>query len=68
MESETDFESDITDGDLEKNPKINLQIDKLKRHICPYEGCHSAFNRPWKLERHVNTHTNNVTKKLPQYP
>lgn len=60
MQSETDFMSDLSDGDLERKSKINLTITAIKRHRCSFEGCNSAFNRPWKLERHINTHTKNV--------
>ncbi|KAK6635566.1 hypothetical protein RUM44_000818 [Polyplax serrata] len=59
MQSETDFMSDLSDGDLERKSKINLTITAIKRHRCSFEGCNSAFNRPWKLERHINTHTKN---------
>lgn len=60
MESGTDFESDLTDIDNFKKIDGKVNKDAVKKHKCPYDGCLSAFNRPWKLDRHINTHTKNV--------
>lgn len=61
MGSDTDLECDKSKIEVQKNPSINLKIDCLKRHECPFKNCHSAFNRPWKLERHINTHVGYVS-------
>lgn len=31
---------------------------QLKTRLCPFEGCHKAFNRPARLEEHIRSHNN----------
>ncbi|EFW15420.1 Strongly-conserved Zn-finger binding protein (TFIIIA) [Coccidioides posadasii str. Silveira] len=30
----------------------------LKTHVCPYDNCDKAFNRPARLAEHIRSHTN----------
>lgn len=31
---------------------------ELKTHLCPFEGCTKAFNRPARLQEHLRSHNN----------
>ncbi|KAJ5573451.1 uncharacterized protein N7459_007878 [Penicillium hispanicum] len=31
---------------------------ELKTHLCPFEGCTKAFNRPARLQEHIRSHNN----------
>ncbi|KAJ5157026.1 uncharacterized protein N7482_008126 [Penicillium canariense] len=31
---------------------------ELKTHLCPFEGCFKAFNRPARLHEHIRSHKN----------
>ncbi|KAJ5086062.1 hypothetical protein N7532_010833 [Penicillium argentinense] len=31
---------------------------ELKTHLCPFEGCTKAFNRPARLQEHMRSHNN----------
>ncbi|BDD54585.1 Strongly-conserved Zn-finger binding protein (TFIIIA) [Monascus purpureus] len=38
---------------------------ELKTHLCPFEGCTKAFNRPARLQEHLRSHNNERLFKCP---
>ncbi|WEW58265.1 hypothetical protein PRK78_003733 [Emydomyces testavorans] len=41
------------------SPAASLKYPSdLKTHLCPYENCTKAFNRPARLAEHIRSHTN----------
>ncbi|KAK2744120.1 Strongly-conserved Zn-finger binding protein (TFIIIA) [Onygenales sp. PD_40] len=40
------------------SPASSKYPSDRKTHLCPYEGCLKAFNRPARLAEHLRSHTN----------
>ncbi|KAK2809413.1 hypothetical protein FQN50_003872 [Emmonsiellopsis sp. PD_5] len=40
------------------SPASSRYPSDRKTHLCPYEGCVKAFNRPARLAEHLRSHTN----------
>ncbi|PGH18627.1 hypothetical protein AJ79_00406 [Helicocarpus griseus UAMH5409] len=40
------------------SPASSRYPSDRKTHLCPYEGCLKAFNRPARLAEHLRSHTN----------
>ncbi|KKZ60199.1 hypothetical protein EMCG_05121 [[Emmonsia] crescens] len=40
------------------SPASSKYPSDRKTHLCPYEGCLKAFNRPARLTEHLRSHTN----------
>ncbi|EEQ86340.2 C2H2 transcription factor [Blastomyces dermatitidis ER-3] len=40
------------------SPASSRYPSDRKTHLCPYEGCFKAFNRPARLTEHLRSHTN----------
>ncbi|PLN78078.1 hypothetical protein BDW42DRAFT_175574 [Aspergillus taichungensis] len=38
---------------------------ELKTHLCPFDGCTKAFNRPARLQEHLRSHNNERLFKCP---
>ena len=61
--SENDDESFASDIPLE-TPATPISVtssrypSELKTHLCPYEDCTKAFNRPARLHEHLRSHNN----------
>lgn len=62
MDSDSELTSSSSCSDLSTLHQRNRQGDLIKRHKCTYPDCTAAFNRPWKLERHKNSHTKDVCR------
>lgn len=60
MYSDSDFTSNssCTEATIFTDKKTAKSL--IKKHKCTYPNCDAAFNRPWKLERHTYSHTNEV--------
>ncbi|KAL2007877.1 hypothetical protein VTN00DRAFT_7859 [Thermoascus crustaceus] len=40
------------------SPASSKYPSELKTHLCPFEGCTKAFNRPARLQEHLRSHNN----------
>ncbi|KAL2218743.1 hypothetical protein M432DRAFT_614129 [Thermoascus aurantiacus ATCC 26904] len=40
------------------SPASSKYPSELKTHLCPFEGCTKAFNRPARLQEHIRSHNN----------
>ncbi|KAH8700602.1 putative C2H2 transcription factor [Talaromyces proteolyticus] len=63
--SETSFETDSIDNvchDATPGTPLSVTSSKypseLKTHLCPFDGCTKAFNRPARLQEHIRSHNN----------
>ncbi|CRG90381.1 Transcription factor IIIA [Talaromyces islandicus] len=64
-DSDFSFEADSI-GDTHQNatPGTPLSVtsskypSELKTHLCPFDGCTKAFNRPARLQEHIRSHNN----------
>lgn len=46
--------------ELEKEEEKQSCMENGKRYECNFEGCKATFNRPSRLENHMNLHKNKV--------
>ena len=62
-------ETESSDGDANNNNNNDTPAtpysttsskypSELKTHLCPFEGCTKAFNRPARLQEHIRSHRN----------
>ncbi|EED16859.1 C2H2 transcription factor (TFIIIA), putative [Talaromyces stipitatus ATCC 10500] len=60
----TENEEDEDDGPDDETPATPFSRtsskypSELKTHLCPFEGCTKAFNRPARLQEHLRSHNN----------
>ncbi|KAJ9363121.1 hypothetical protein C8Q69DRAFT_420326 [Paecilomyces variotii] len=40
------------------SPSSSKYPSELKTHLCPFDGCTKAFNRPARLQEHIRSHNN----------